>query len=73
LYTTSIKIRYNKELFFMTGSPFGFSYKTDEDFTYLVSIILDRLSESFEKYLLEDDNIVCIQVSFTKVDSNVIS
>jgi len=57
----------------MTGSPFGFSYKTDEDFTYLVSIILDRLSESFEKYLLEDDNIVCIQVSFTKVDSNVIS
>ena len=73
IYTVFIKIRYNKDNFFMAGNQFGFDFKSFNDIDDLLSIVNGRLEEKFEDYNLTDEFIVYIQLSFKKLDTKLLS
>jgi len=72
LYTVSVKIRYSNS-FFMSGNQFGFKILNIEDLEDLEVIVKKRVNKSLDVYSLLDEDILYIQLSFKKVDSQIIS
>ena len=73
LYTTYIKIRYNNNLYLMAGNQLGFKYNTDQDLIDLADVVVDRVEQALEKYSLDSDQVVYIQLLFRKVSTNIIT
>jgi hypothetical protein len=73
LYTVYVKIRYNKDNFFMAGNQFGFKYNSVNDLHILFNDIKVRLDDYFGYYNLSDDEIIYVQVSFRALDRMVYS
>jgi len=72
LYTVSVKIRFSNS-FFMAGNQFGFKILNIEDLEDLEVIVKERVNKSLDVYSLLDEDILYIQLSFKKVDSQIIS
>lgn len=71
VYTVFVKVRYNKNSFFMVGNQFGFSF--NKDFEVLFNDVKARLEEYFTYYNLVDEDIVYVQVSFRLLDRMIYS
>jgi len=72
LYTVSIKIRF-KDTFHMAGSQFGYIHKEHVDFLDLNRLINERVFNLFEVYSFSDDDLLYIQLTFKKVNYQIIS
>lgn len=57
----------------MCGSQFGFIYNNHLDLNGFISNIITRLSDTFELYDISNDQVVLVQVSFRKLDSQIIN
>lgn len=72
-YTVYIKIRYNRDSFFMAGNQIGFNYVSIDDLVNLYNAINIRLEEYFSVYNLQDDNIIYVQISLKLLDRKIYS
>lgn len=57
----------------MTGNQLGFNYNTDLDLIDLADVVVDRVQQALEKYSLDSDQVVYIQLLFRKVSTNIIT
>ena len=73
VYTGFIKVRYNFDSFFMAGSQFGFNFSSSSDIENLFSVVMSRLEEYSSAYILSEDAIVYIQISFRQKDKKLLS
>lgn len=73
LYTTYIKIRYSNDLFMKAGNQIGFKYNSDIDLHELVNVVTERIQQCLDKYQLDSDEIVYIQLLFRKVNTSIIT
>ena len=73
LYTTYIKIRYSNNLFMMAGNQFGFKYNSDIDLHELINVVAERIQQCLDKYELDSDETVYIQLIFRRVNSSIIT
>lgn len=67
-YMVYCKVRYSGYNFFMCGNQFYFNYKSDQDIKNIYNDNNLRLEIHFSNYLLVDDNILYIQLSFMPID-----
>lgn len=72
VYTVYVKVRYNKDNFFMVGNQFGLKF-SDNDFEVLLNVIKVRLEEYFGYYNLVDQDITYVLVSFRLLDRMIYS
>ena len=73
LYTTYIKIRYSNNLFMMAGNQIGFKYNSDIDLHELINVFTERIQQCLDKYELDSDEIVYVQLLFRKVNTSIIT
>lgn len=73
LYTTYIKIRYSNNLFMMAGNQFGFKYTSDNDLHELIDVVVEILECGLDRYQLDSDEVVYIQLLFRKVNTTIIT
>ena len=59
-YTVFVKVRYNKDEFFMPGNQSGFNYTCDTDIENLFTLVSKRLGHYMDIYNLSSDAIVYI-------------
>lgn len=65
VYTVFIKVRYNKDDFFMAGNQFGFDFRVDDDVEeHVRDTVTQRVDEYLDVYKLTPKDIVYVQVSF---------
>ncbi len=57
----------------MVGNQLGFKYITDTDLVDLGNIVVDRIQQALEKYSLDSDQVVYIQLLFRKVNTSIIT
>lgn len=50
----------------MAGNKLGFKYNTDLDLIDLADVVVDRVLQALEKYSLDSDQVVYIQLLFRK-------
>ncbi len=72
-YTCLVKVRYNKDNFFMSGSQFGFESNSYKDIINLVDIIKSRMGEYLEQYKLPSAYVNYIQLNFRLLDEKFLS
>lgn len=72
-YNCIVKVRYNRDSFFMAGSQFGFEFNSYNDILALISLIKLRIEEYLEQYKLPSNNIDYIQLNFRTLDEKFFS
>jgi hypothetical protein len=73
VYTVYVKVRYDKDNFFMVGNQFGFNFSSENSYEVLFYDITIRLEEYFAHYNLVNEDIVYVEVSFRLLDKMIYS
>jgi hypothetical protein len=73
VYTVYVKVRYDKDNFFMVGNQFGFNFNSENSYEVLFYDITIRLEEYFAHYNLVNEDIVYVEVSFRLLDKMIYS
>ena len=57
----------------MVGYQFGFKYNSDLDLHELINVVTEKIQQCLDKYELDSDEIVYVQLLFRKVNSSIIT
>ena len=68
-----VKIRYLVDYFGMCGNQFSFDYTNTSNIENLQTVVQGRMSDFFGNYKLFDDDVVYVQLSFRKVNIQLLS
>lgn len=72
-YHVFIKVRYCKNSFAMCGNQFVLNYNGTNDIKILRDIVEARLNEFFAIYNVSDEDVVYVQLSFSKLNTKLLS
>lgn len=73
VYTVFIRVRYNKDQYFMAGNQFGFNFSSLLDIKGLFDVVTEKLSDYMEDYNLTDESIVHVELIFRQIDKRLLS
>lgn len=73
IYTVYVKVRYDRDNFFMVGNQFGFNFSSENSYEVLFHDITIRLEEYFAYYNIINEDIIYVQISFRLLDKKIYS
>lgn len=73
VYTVFIRVRYNKNEYFMAGNQFGFNFDSSSVITGLFDVVTDKVREYMEDYNLSEEAITHIELIFRQRDKKLLS
>lgn len=72
-YTVFIKVIYRGDSYAMCGYQFSFDYIYSSYITILLNIVLERLKNTLDSYNADQDDVLYVLLSFTRVDTKILS
>lgn len=73
VYTVFIRVRYNKNEYFIAGNQFAFNYSSKLEVKGMLDIVMSRLDQYLDDYNLNSYDISYIQLAFRQKDHKLLS